>query len=360
MERLSCFLLSVITLVYCERKYGSSKDILAPIRLTRAPLGSFVRDFVVFVTSHHNSHPWNLPFLFDTGSWENWVLSDTVAMSRGDGLRAYIDAHGTARDFGPRTLTYGYGHSIQLDYALDETISVGPKANATILLWISTRLSPAFGISFGSVGTLGAELSSDLARQIGMFTFIPRNGRMEMRFGPFKDREYCRTKAIQYTMIRRIGGSYDRWNVEGSIGVRSQIPRLISVPEKGVAMMTQMLMDTGMPGVELFVPLFNAFASIMLEIGSPIREMNGMFFAKNCGGYMHRFPVISLVIGTFSHYIRPRAYVVYRGSSECSLRIYRRETYQSIPQMVVGSNFLRYVISHWDVENLRMGFCSIR
>ena len=329
-----------------------------PIKLSRPALGSPTRDFLVYASTLHNKHEWKLPFLLDTGSWDVWVEADSVAALRNNGARGYVDNVRRVAAPGPKVLTYGYGHTVEFEYAIREKLDFGRDVRADVLLWISTRFSPSFAHSFGAVGTLGAEISSEFARQVGQFSLIPRNGRMEMFAGEFRFNHFCRKKIINYVDVRRIGSSHERWNVVGSVGVHAQGRSIRSVPAGGVRMKFDIMLDTGMPGIELASPLWNAFTSIMTEIGSPIYESGGISYAENCQSYLDRFPLVSVEIGEFSHYIRPRAYVVSNGNY-CQLRIYHKQVPLESPQMFLGSNFIRYVISHWDATNFRMGFCNL-
>lgn len=348
-----------VSVVLALARSGSRDEYYRAIKLTRTPAGSSARDFLVYVTTGKNRHQWKLPFLLDTGSWDVWVEADSVTSSKNNGLRGYINLHLSEAVAGPKILTYAYGHSVELDYAVNETLDFGSGVKAKLRLWISNKVSPAFFNSFGSVGTIGAEISSEFAHRIGQFYLVPKIGRMEMIVGSQRVNDLCHRKKLHYSSISRSSTSYDRWNVEGSFGVHSQISGVQSVPNESVAVKLHITMDTGHPGIELITPLWNAMTSIMNDIGSPIYEANGSIFATNCDSYRDRFPKFSVSIGSFIHYIHPRAYIIRHGS-ECVLKLYHKSSSMSPPQMFLGASFLRYVISHWDAKGFRMGFCKIR
>ena len=281
-----------------------------------------------------------------------------LTRSKRNGLTGYTNAEHLPETHRPHYLTYGGGYSVGLSHSVDQTVYLGNQ-KVRQPLWVSNYQPSAFHNSYGTVGTMGAELSSPAAKQLGQFYMVPRPDRIDMFVGPFKHGHRCRSP-MQMAPISPTGRQQGRWQVRGWVGIVGA-GRSRTVRHMQRSMSAELMLDTGMSTLELEPSLWWSFASMMAAVGSPLSGQADYisYAASNCANHAHRFPRIWVKIGGTVHYIRPKDYVVVAG---CRVRVMPKPEAGGISSpgaIVLGPNLLRRVVSVWDASGQKFGFCRL-
>ena len=297
------------------------------------------RNFIVDVYTNAGTNSQAFPVIFDTGSDDSWIRSDSLAASVGGGPPGYTVTD-TARRLRRRDgLAYATS-STTCGAWVAETMTFGTRAWPSPLCVASNTTLKAKLFS----GILGASPSSSLVAEFGVFWIIPQiYPRVGLVLNDRVRHEWVCRWPMQYApTIER-----NAWAVQSEIAIGDGEPVAI-----------QARIDTGSQRIYMTKDLWGGFQARLAELGM-ILERAGQhqdYFLRECGR-ISELPSIHIQLGRFSFAVEPSMYIEPTADGRrCRLQLYDSPD-EHDHEVLIGAPFIQRVVTQWDAHLKQIGFC---
>ena len=274
----------------------------------------------------------------------------------------YDDASGR-QSAGARVLTYGTvdtSRNLGVVRRIREMVElVGSRDKYSHL--IEMDLTNATDGDHTGIGLFGAGRSSHFAEAARSFTFRPAKiagGAGMILIGERNEAvitQKCERRSIQW-FPNMLDVSTTHWTVKGSTTFEGETDPV------------KWMIDTGAAQVYLPQAAYDRLNATLQALGSRMEILHKQYpLIHNCTGWKTRFPSFNITFGSLGHHdaltitITPEDYVLWpsRDESRCYHRIYNGPVANMPGVRLIGMVTLNKLVSVFDREHDRMGFCKI-